>query len=108
MSHLSKCYKLDRPGTKEKPHGSLINKKAKNKLIEGHNKKLARERSWGLDRGDGDRTRENGAGKRKNDTAESFEGGNRNDTGQKRQCKVLMTKKRVEVKERPGMRERER
>lgn len=34
-----------------------------NKLTEKYIKKLARKRSWGLDRGHGERTRENGAEK---------------------------------------------
>jgi len=45
-------------------------------------------------------------GQKKNDTANCFKGGSGDDTGQERWCKVLMTEKRVEKKERPGKRER--
>lgn len=47
-------------------------------------------------------------GQKKNDTANRFEGGSRDDTGQKTQCKVLMTEKRVEEKKGLGIRERKR
>lgn len=58
-----------------------------------HQKASTRERSWRLDRGDGEEQGENWAEKERmiQTAALKVEAGD--DTGQKRQCKVLMTGK---------------